>query len=133
RLKGPNDGLHQRNLALEGRVFRLADSLLSIQLRSQWAAPPQEHRETLYQAMTADPFPLRRRMMLPQPLHLLALGLLHRGVVPEQIPCHDGLLGTASMLGALLALSLELCCHLRLHRLAKVPQPAFGHGFSLPG
>src|SRR5712692_659887 len=133
RLKGPNDGLHQRNLAGEGHAFRFADPLLSIQLRSQWAAPPQEHIQTLHHAMTGDPFPLRRRMMPPQPFHLLALRLVHRRVVPDQIPCHDGLLGTASMLGLLLALSLQLCCHLRLHRLAKVPQPAFCHGFGFPG
>src|SRR6266571_1181621 len=133
RLKGANDRLHQVNLAGEGHAFRFADPLLSIQLRSQWAAPPQEHIQTLHHTMTGDPFPLRRRMMLPQPFHLLAFRLVHRRVIPDQIPCHDGLLGRASMLGLLLALSLELYCHLRLHRLAKVPQPAFCHGFGFPG
>ncbi len=75
--------------------------------------------------MTRQALVLGGRMMHPQSLHLLAFGLVHRRVIPNQIPCHDGLFGTTSMLCLPLALSLLFCCDLGLHHLMKVSQPTF--------
>ena len=48
--------------------------------------------------MAAHSFVLRGQMMPSQPLHLLAFGLVHRRVIPNQIPCHNGCFGAASAL-----------------------------------
>src|SRR5258708_38393922 len=125
RLKGADGRLHQFDLAAERNVFRFADRLLSIQLRSQGTASSQQYIQTLDQAMTRQALVLGGRMMQPQSFHLPAFGLVHRRVIPNQIPCHDGLFGTTSMLCLPLALSLLFCCDLGLHHLMKVSQPTF--------
>src|SRR6266516_3498867 len=131
-LKCADGGFHQLDLALEGHAFHFADLLLSIHLGSQGTASPQEHIQTLDQAMTGHALVFGRRMMPAQSLHLLGFALVYRRVIPNQIPCHDGCFGTASTLGLPLALSLELCCHLWLHLFPEMPQPAFGHGCLFP-
>src|SRR5712692_9340817 len=131
-LKGTDHGFHQVDLALEGHVFRCADRLLSIQLGSQWTASSQQHIQAFDQAMTAHPLVLCGRVMQAQSLHLLAFAFLDRRVIPDQIPCHDGWLGTASPFRLLLALSLEFCSDLWLHLFPKVPQPLLDHGCCFP-
>ena len=133
RLKGADHGFHQVNLALERHPFRLADRLLSIQLRSQRTASPQQHIQALDQAMAFHAFLLRGRVMHTQALHLLAFAFLKRRVIKSYVPCHDGWLGTASTLGVRLALALLFCFDQRLHLLPKVPQPAFNDSCRLPG
>jgi hypothetical protein len=72
-------------------------------------------------------------MMPPQSFHLLAFAFLYRRVIPYQIPCHDGWLGTASTPGKRLALSLLFSFDLRLHLVPKVPKPVLSYGCCLPG
>ena len=122
-LKGADHRFHQVNQAFERHSFRFADRRLSIQLGGQWTTSSQQHIQALKQAMTWHTFVLGRRMMHPQSFHLLAFAFLNRRVIEGHIPCYDGLLGTASTLRLLLALSLQFCCHLRLHHVTKVPQP----------
>ena len=131
-LKGADHRFHQVNLTGERHSFRFADRRLSIQLRSQRTPLSQQHIEALNQAMTWHAFVLGRRMMPSQSFHLLAFAFLDRRVIPDQIPCHDGLLGTASTLRLLLALSLQFCCDLGLHHFTKVPQPECYHCCCFP-
>src|SRR2546427_13180503 len=70
--------------------------------------------------------------MPTQPFHFLAFALLNRRVIPNEIPCHEGCLGTASLSGALAHLALLLCDNLGLHLLAKPAQPESHHGLGLP-
>src|SRR5258708_2357022 len=133
RFKGADHGFHQVNLALERHSFRRADRLLSIQLGSQRTASPQQYIQALDQAMTFHSFLLRGRVMPTQSFHLLAFAFLNRRVIPNQVPCHNGWLGTASTLGLRLALPLQFCFDQRLHLFPKVPQPACNDSCRLPG
>jgi hypothetical protein len=123
RLKGPDERLHQCNLAGEGHPFRFADPRLVIQLRSQrTVSPPSAHTDSAPcydQGSVCPPWSNDAAPALPSSY---PSEMSHRRVVPDQVPCHDGLLRTASMLGLLLALSLQFCCHLWLHRVTKVPR-----------
>lgn len=132
RLKGADKRLHQLDHASEGPSFRFADRLLAIHLRSQRTVPPQQHLQTLKHAVTGHALVPGGRMMQPQSFHLLPLGPVHRRVIPDQIPYHDGWLGTPSALQLPLALSLQFCRNLRLHHFPKVLQPAFCHRSRFP-
>src|SRR6266566_4911413 len=83
RLKRADCGFHQLDLTLEGDAFHFTDFLLSIQLGSQGTAPPQQHIQTLDQAMTGHAFVFGRRMMPAQSLHLLGFALVPRPRHPQ--------------------------------------------------
>ncbi|MGB8348387.1 MAG: hypothetical protein WCD86_26130 [Ktedonobacteraceae bacterium] len=51
------------------------------------------------------------------------LAFAHRRIVPDQIPGHGGLFGTASALGLSASLVLAFGFHQRLHLCAKMLQP----------
>ncbi len=78
RLKGADLLSHQLDLTPEGHAFGLTGDLLPVQLRRQRTTAPQQEIQTLYQAMADDPLLIGGRVMLAQPLHLLALGLVPR-------------------------------------------------------
>src|SRR5258708_3049753 len=83
--------------------------------------------------MTAPSLVLGRRMMQAQSLHLFRLALVHRRVIPNQIPCHNGWLGTASPLYLPLTLALLFCYDYRLHGFPKGPQPLLCYRCCFPG
>src|SRR5579863_427622 len=122
-LKFANEPFHQRDLALERDRFGFAHLGLTVQLRSQRTPPIQQHRESLHQAVANDALVRGGRMVFAHSFHLVPFRLAHGRIIPNHIPGHEGLFGTASTLELTCALLLAFGFHLRLHLRAKVLQP----------
>jgi hypothetical protein len=81
--------------------------------------------------MPDDSFALCARVMPAQAFHLFASLLAYCRVIPYQVTCHDGFLGSASSLATTFFLqpdmfSLDLSYHLLLELALPVPTNVFG-------
>src|SRR5437879_1457355 len=70
--------------------------------------------------------------MFAQTLHLASFRFAHRRIVPDHIPGHEGLFGTTSTLGLLVALLFPFRCNQWLHLRPKVPLPTGYDRFGAP-
>src|SRR5712692_959371 len=132
RLERPNEGLHQLDLAVELHLFGFAHRCLTIQLRNQGTGAIQQHVDPLHHTVADDALVIGGRVVLAQSLHLVSFRFAHRRIVPDHIPGHEGLFGTASTLGFKLALPIAFRIHQRLHLCAKVLLPPGHNRFLRP-
>src|SRR6266699_775721 len=115
-----NEGFHQRDLALKWDRFGFAHFGLTVQQRCQGTWAIQQHVESLQQAVANDALVIGAPVVFAQSFHLAPFRLAHRRIIPDDIPGHEGLFGTTSMLELTFALLLAFDFHLRLHQGAKM-------------
>jgi len=132
RLELTNESLHQLDLAVEWHLFGFAHLGLPIELWSQRTGTIQQHIESLHQTVPDNALVIRGRVVLPQSFHFSSFRFAHRQIVPNHIPGHEGLFGTPSTLGLLLALLFPFRCHQRLHLSTKLSLPTSHDRSRLP-
>ena len=85
------DELHQQiHFALEAPARAFATGLLLIEVGRLHTPPTQDYIEHRHQTVARQRLLGGGTVVAPQPLHLAALGFVHRRVVANQIPGHEG-------------------------------------------